>query len=340
MTAFYVCFYEANGKSNFIPTNKKKSTDLVGLTKIQTEVRYRMEEQQTKNKNSLKIILIIVISAVVLAAVAVTAVVLLKKTPEIKTQYGSVKNVFIDSDSSFTVRLSAPYSSNGIEYVSDSAQKCYLKNVADDKRFETVTGEIKYSANRDDEVQEGTVEITFEVKDGFSFENEGVYQFEMPDKTVNEKNGAKSVGAVNVEFRVESSFDGNYYAFIENSADYDVKQTTISNASIEKQDDKFFLCVEVEDDELIKLNESGIEAKTAGVFYSYTGESISIKSEFEGVALSTDESGGVLEIRCPIKKEDVIAGTEYTVVISQGLLINDDMTLANSEMSVKFTYMG
>ncbi len=58
------------------------------------------------------------------------------------------------------------------------------------------------------------------------------------------------------------------------------------------------------------------------------------------MTLSTDESDGVLTLRCPINEEDVIAGTEYTVVIMQGTLVNDDLTLGNSEMSAKFTHMG
>ena len=299
-----------------------------------------MEEQQTKNKRTFKIILIIVISAVVLAAIAVTVLFFFKKNPEIKTQYGSLKNVLIDSDSSFTIRLSAPYSSNSIEYVSDSSKKCVLKNIASEKQFETVVGEIKYSSLRDDEVQEGTVEISFEVKDGFSFEDKGEYTFEMPEKTVTEKNSGKSVGEINVSFTSEKTFGGKYYASLETLNEYDVKQIVISNAQIEKQDNDYYLVVEINDTELTNLNESGIAEKTAGVTYSYKSDSINIKAEFDGVKLSADKSSGVLTVRCPMKKEDVITGTEYTVVLLQGLLVNDDMTLANSETSTKFTYMG
>ena len=300
-----------------------------------------MEKQKNKkNRKTLKIILIVVISAAIIAAGVALVCFFVKKIPETTTQYGTVKNVVINSDSSFTLRLSAPYSSSKIEYASDDSADCILKKDGSGKAYKAVVGKMEYDSLKNDDIHRGTAEITFEVKDGFAFEDGGTYVFEMPDKTVTEKNSNTSVGEVKIKFSTQKAGADSFSATIEHLTDLQLEDAQIIKASIEKTEDRYFLSIEIKGGELTKLNEQAIKNLDAGVTYAFKGESINMVTVFEDITLHDGESSDTVVIRCPIKKDDVISGKEYAVSVAQTLLINEKGTKGSCEMNATFTYMG
>lgn len=297
-------------------------------------------ENKQINKKTIKIVLVILIAAAIVAGGVIAGMTIARKTPDIVTRYGAVKGICVDSSDSFTLRVSAPYDSKEIQYVSDSSKQCSLEIGSTGKSYSVSVGEVKYSSQKNDDMQKGEVGISLKVEGGFSFEDAETYVFKMPDNTVTEKSSKTSVGEVEVKFTVQKAMSDQFFATLERISEYEIYNADIDEAKIEKEGDKYFLFVKVNAGEVKNLNEQGLKEEEAGVTYLYKEDTIKMVTVFDDITVSDGEEKGAVIIKCPIKSDDVIAGSEYVVCLSQELLVSDDKTSASGEMTANFTFMG
>lgn len=295
--------------------------------------------EKSKDKKILKIVLTAVISVLLISAITVVSLHYIKSAPEIQTEYGTLKNIDIDNETGFTVNISAPYSEKNVEYIADDSVKCVLRDEKDSEQYETSIKEIKYESLKNDDIQKGTVSISFDVKNGFKFTDGAEYVFEMPDKTVTEKKTGVSVGSVKVKLAVGKAGD-RYFATLDTVTQYEQKQTSISKVAIEKEDNGYFLVLTLNETQTVDLNEEGLKKHETGITYSYKKDAIELVTVFDAITSAVDNSSGTVTLKCPIKNDDVIPGTEYVVFASKGLLMNGDSTIGSAEMTETFTYMG
>lgn len=297
-------------------------------------------ENKQINKKTTKIVLVILIAAAIIAGGVIAGMTIAKIIPDTATHYGTVKGVSVESSDSFTLRISAPYDSKEIKYVSDSSKQCSLEIGSTGKSYSVNVGEVNYSSLKNDDIQKGEVGIGLKVEEGFSFEDGETYVFKMPDGTVAEESSKTSVGEAKVKFTVQKAMSDQFFATMERMSEYEIYNAGIDEAKIEKDGDNYYLSVKVNAGEVTNLNEKALKEKEAGITYLYKEDSIKMVMVFDGITVSGGEEKGTLVIKCPIKSDDIVAGSEYVVCLSQELLVSDDETSANAETSATFTFMG
>lgn len=306
--------------------------NLRNLSKI--EVKIMEDKKNVKNKKITKKLIILILVAAILILSGVLVLFLMKSSKSIKTDYGAVKYVEAVDASTIKFTFSAPYSKKAIEYNVNKKAEVSRNG----KTYSADISNIEYHQIKSKDSKAATLTITASMEN-FKFDDSASYSFKALNGSVTEKKTGKSIGEIVFYFSVNKQpVGGKYYAKKLDKRNFDVEALE-NEISLIKENKRAFVVAKIKTDTLTTLNRKDIKLKNCGVTLAYREEEIKLKAYFDNITSSFDEATKTVTIKCPVDVSTVTSGTNYTIYISKGILLNEDKTVGSEEMTAELTYM-